>query len=174
MVLFFKESGRFISIKNTFFCKKRIQQMLYNVNQVNLKNQFTMKRNFVSHISCEKNIKKTKKEVKSNVEALVETCYLNTLREMIEERSAKECNGCICSYEEKVDLLYKSSVAKLMDCNDDVIKKFNACISTLESNIYPLNDVINAENMLKCSVHRDKICIDNFVYFKEELLLIKC
>ena len=133
-----------------------------------------MKRNFVSHISCEKNNKKTKKEVKTNVEDLVNSCYLNTLREMIEDRSTKECNGCICSYEEKIDLFYKSSISKLMVCNDDVIKRFNTCISTLGDNIYPLNDVLNAENMLKCSLHRDKFCTDNYVYFKEKLLLLKC
>ena len=128
-----------------------------------------MKRKFVSHIGCEK---KTKK-VKNNVEDLVKTCYLNTLREMVETKAIKECNGCICSYEERVDLFYKPCVAKLMICNDDVIKRFNECI-TLAENTYPLNDVLNAENMLKCSVHRDKICTDNYVYFKEELLLLKC
>ena len=132
-----------------------------------------MKRNFVSHVNCEKNNKKTKKEGKTNVEDLVSSCYLNILREMIEDCSSKECNGCICSYEEKVELFYKSSLSKLMVCNDDVIKKFNESISTME-NIYPLNDVLNAENMLKCSLHRDKFCTDNIIYFKEKLLLLKC
>ena len=132
-----------------------------------------MKRNFVSHVNCEKNNKKTKKEGKNNVEDLVASCYLNTLREMIEDRSSKECNGCICSYEEKIELFYKSSLSKLMVCNDDVIKKFNESISTME-NIYPLNDVLNAENMLKCSLHRNKFCTDNIIYFKEKLLLLKC
>ena len=132
-----------------------------------------MKRNFVSHVNCEKNNKKTKKEGKTNVEGLVSSCYLNVLREMIEDCSSKECNGCICSYEEKIELFYKSSLSKLMVCNDDVIKKFNESISTME-NIYPLNDVLNAENMLKCSLHRDKFCTDNIIYFKEKLLLLKC
>ena len=132
-----------------------------------------MKRNFVSHVNCEKNNKKTKKEGKTNVEGLVSSCYLNVLREMIEDCSSKECNGCICSYEEKIELFYKSSLSKLMGCNDDVIKKFNESISTME-NIYPLNDVLNAENMLKCSLHRNKFCTDNIIYFKEKLLLLKC
>ena len=132
-----------------------------------------MKRNFVSHVNCEKNNKKTKKEGKTNVEDLVSSCYLNILREMIEDCSSKECNGCICSYEEKVELFYKSSLSKLMVCNDDVIKRFNESISLME-NIYPLNDVLNAENMLKCSLHRDKFCTDNIIYFKEKLLLLKC
>ena len=132
-----------------------------------------MKRNFVSHVNCEKNKKKTKKEGKTDVEGLVSSCYLNVLREMIEDCSSKECNGCICSYEEKIELFYKSSLSKLMVCNDDVIKKFNESISTME-NIYPLNDVLNAENMLKCSLHRDKFCTDNIIYFKEKLLLLKC
>ena len=128
-----------------------------------------MKRKFISHIVCEK---KTKK-VKNDVEDLVGTCYLNTLREMIETAATEECNGCVWSYEEKVDLFYRSSITKLMGCNDGVIKRFNETIEIVE-NTYCIDDVINAKNMLKCNAHRDKFCTDNYVYFKEKLLLLKC
>ena len=128
-----------------------------------------MKRKFVSHIPCDKNTKK----VKNSVEDLVKTCYLNTLKEMIETKAVKECDGCICSYEERVDLFYKPCILELMECNDGVIKRFNDSIES-GGEKYPLNDVLNAENMLKCRTHRDKLCHDNFVYFKEELLLLKC
>ena len=130
--------------------------------------QIIMKRKFVSHIKCDKGTKK----VKNNVEDLVKTCYLNTLKEMIETKAVKECNGCICSYEERVDLFYKPCIIELMSSNDDVIKRFNDSIKSDEK--YPLNDVLNAENMLKCSIHRDSFCQLNFVYFKKELLLLKC
>ena len=139
-----------------------------------------MKRNFVSHINTAKNEgkhKKTKKD-KTSVEGLVESCYLSILRKMIEESSCEECNGCQCSYEEKIELFYKRSISKLMTNNDEVIEKFKTCISTLDGvtldAIYPFNDVINAENMLKCNVHREKFCTDNVVFFKEKLLLLKC
>ena len=127
-----------------------------------------MKRKFVSHIPCDKNTKK----VKNNVEDLVKTCYLNTLKEMIETKAVKECDGCICSYEERVDLFYRPCIMELMSCNDGVIKRFNDSIKSDEK--YPLNDVLNAENMLKCNIHRDSFVQLNFVYFKEELLLFKC
>ena len=141
-----------------------------------------MKRNFVSHIKTSKNEgtgehKKTKKD-KTCVEALVESCYLSILRKMIEESSCKECNGCQCSYEEKIELFYKRSISKLMTNNDEVIEKFKTSISTLDGvtldAICPFNDVINAENMLKCNVHREKFCTDNVVFLKEKLLLLKC
>ena len=138
-----------------------------------------MKRKFVSHIKTVKNEsehKKTKKD-KPCVESLVESCYLSILRKMIEE-SCKECNGCLCSYEEKIELFYRSSLSKLMTNNDEVIAKFKTSISTLDGEtldtIFPLSDVINAENMLKCNVHREKFCTDNVVFFKEKLLLLKC
>ena len=131
--------------------------------------QIIMKRKFVSHIKCDKGTKK----VKNNVEDLVKTCYLNTLKEMIETKAVKECDGCICSYKERVDLFYKPCILELMECNDGVIKRFNDSIES-GGEKYPFNDVLNAENMLKCRVHRDKLCQDNFVYFKEELLLLKC
>ena len=127
-----------------------------------------MKRKFVSHIPCDKNTKK----VKNSVEDLVKTCYLNTLKEMIETKAVKECNGCVCSYEERVELFYKPCVVELMSRNDVVIERFNDSIKSDEK--YPLNDVLNAENMLKCHIHRDSLCQLNFVYFKEELLLLKC
>ena len=126
-----------------------------------------MKRKFVSHIPCDKNTKK----VKNNVEDLVKTCYLNTLKEMIETKAVKECNGCVCSYEERVELFYKPCVVELMSCNDDVIERFN---DRLKDDVkYPPNDVLNAKNMLKCNIHRDSFVQLNFVYFKEELLLFK-
>ena len=139
-----------------------------------------MKRKFVSHIKTDKNEsehKKTKKKDQHCIESLVESCYLSILRKMIEE-SCKECNGCLCSYEEKIELFYRSSLSKLMTNNDEVIAKFKTSISTLDGEtldtIFPLNDVINAENMLKCNVHREKFCTDNVVFFKEKLLLLKC
>ena len=128
-----------------------------------------MKRKFISHIVCEKKTKKAK----NSVEDLVEVCYLNTIRAMIEAASFKECNGCNCSYEERVDLFYKPTLVKLMMCNDSVIKRFNDAIETSVENTYCIDDVINAKKMLKCNVHRDKFCNDNIVYFKEKLLLFK-
>ena len=129
--------------------------------------QIIMKRKFVSHIKCDKGTKK----VKNNVEDLVKTCYLNTLKEMIETKAVKECNGCICSYEEKVDLFYRSCITDLMSSNDDVIERFN---DRLKDDVkYPPNDVLNAQNMLKCGIHRENFVQLNYVYFKEELLLFK-
>ena len=126
-----------------------------------------MKRKFLSHIPCNKDTKK----VKNNVEDLVKTCYLNVFKEMIETKAVKECNGCVCSYEERVGLFYKSSVVELMSCNDAVIERFNDSIKADVK--YPPNDVLNAQNMLKCSIHRENFVQLNFDYFKEELLLFK-
>ena len=47
------------------------------------RNITSMKRKFISHIKCEKQIKK----VKNSVEDLVEVCYLDTIRSMIEAAS---------------------------------------------------------------------------------------
>ena len=127
---------------------------------------FIMKRKFVSHIQCDK-----VKKVKNNVEDLVKTCYLNVFKEMVETKAVKECNGCVCSYEERVELFYKPCVVELMSCNDAVIERFN---DSIKSDVkYPPNDVLNAQNMLKCSIHRENFVQLNYVYFKEELLLFK-
>ena len=130
--------------------------------------QIIMKRKFVSHIKCDKGTKK----VKNNVEDLVKTCYLNVFKEMIETKAVKECNGCICSYEERVGLFYKPCIIDLMSSNDDVIKRFNDSIKDNDVKYQP-NDVLNAQNMLKCKIHRENFVRENFVYFKEELLLFK-
>ena len=129
--------------------------------------QIIMKRKFVSHIKCDKGTKK----VKNNVEDLVKTCYLNVFKEMIETKAVKECNGCICSYEERVELFYKPCVVELMSSNDGVIERFNDSVK--DDVKYPPNDVLNAQNMLKCSIHRENFVQLNYVYFKEELLLFK-
>ena len=127
-----------------------------------------MKRRFLSHIPCDKDTKK----VKNNVEDLVKTCYLNVFKEMIETKAVKECHGCICSYEERVELFYKPCVVELMSCNDAVIERFNDSIKAADVKYHP-NDVLNAQNMLNCSIHRENFVQLNYVYFKEELLLFK-
>ena len=124
-----------------------------------------MKRKFISHVCCEKD-KEIKKKKKKNVEDVVCSCYVNCIKEMIEAESIKRCNKCNCSFDEKVTLFFPGVMVKLMNNNDEVIKKFEDCIEINEK-LYDIHDVINARNMLKCSIHRDQICNDNRVFFKE-------
>ena len=132
-----------------------------------------MKRKFISHISCEKDIevKKAKKKKKGvyNVEDVVASCYVNCVKAMVEAESVKQCNGCNCSFDEKVSLFLPGVMMKLMSNNDEVIKRFEDCIE-ITPDLYDVQDVINARNMLKCRAHRDQICIDNRIFFKEMIL----
>ena len=166
--MFCKEFCLSIVIKNTFFCKLFEFLKSYIISGSSERNITSMKRKFISHVKCEKQIKK----VKNAVEDLVEVCYLDTIKSMVEAASFKECNGCNCSYEERVDLFYKPTLVKLMMCNDSVIKRFNDAVEIADGT-YCIDDVNNAKKMLKCNVHRDKFCNDNIVYFKEKLLLFK-
>ena len=130
-----------------------------------------MKRKFISHIAYEKNPdKKEKKNKKRNyVEDLVCGCYVTLIKEMINAESEKRCNGCSCSFDEKIDLFFTGVMVKLMNNNDEVVKRFN---DNIEANpvLYNLFDVINARKMLKCNVHREKFCKDNQFFFKESIL----
>ena len=130
-----------------------------------------MKRKFISHISCEKNkeVKRVKKKGKYNVEDVVGSCYVNCVKTMVEAESVKQCNDCICSFDEKVSLFLPKVLVKLMINNDEVIKRFEECIE-ITPEIYEIQDVLNARNMLKCSIHRDQFCTDNRLFFKETIL----
>ena len=39
--------------------------------------------------------------------------------------------------------------------------------------IYEIQDVINARNMLKCSIHRDQFCTDNRLFLKNFKTFLK-
>ena len=125
----------------------------------------TMKRKFVSHVPTEKNngVKK-----KNGVEAVIASCYVNTMKEMIESEAFQQCNRCICSYNEKVELYFQPVFMKLMDNNDEVIKQFEECIA-INKDDYDIHDVLNARNMLRCKSHREFFCINNRRYFNEML-----
>ena len=131
-----------------------------------------MKRSFISHVSCEKEFeikKKKKKKGVYNVEDVLSSCYVNTIKEMVENEAVKQCNGCICSFHEKTVLYYPVVISKLMGNNDAVIKKFEETVE-ITPELYNFQDVVNARNMMKCKAHREQLCIDNRIFFKDIIL----
>ena len=129
-----------------------------------------MKRKFNSHVCCEKDTGiKEKRKKKHNVENLVSNCYVNVAREMVESESKTRCNGCVCSFAEKMELFFTTVMVKLMSNNDEVLKRFD---SAVEANVavYNKDDVENARKMLRCGVHRNNFCKGNQLFFKDTIL----
>ena len=120
-----------------------------------------VKRKFISHILCDKDrvgVKKKKIE-RQCVEDLVASCYINVIVELVEKASMERCNGCNCSFIEKMELYFTHVMVGLMKDNEEVCKKFENVVE-LCVGIYDKDDVENARKMLHCSTHREKFCKD--------------
>ena len=129
----------------------------------------TLKRKFKSSIVYVK-VKKVKKE---NVEDLVVSCYVNTIIVMVESFSTEWCNDCHCKFAEKVDIFYNNVIIRLEKENTSVIKKFEKSLET-NRELYDEEDVENALKMLKCAIHRRRMCTDNYIYFKNMIINELC
>ena len=131
------------------------------------------KRKFHSQISCEKDpeLKHAKKQ-KQQVEDVVCSCYINIIMETVERKSKEKCNGCDCSFAEKMELFYMKVMFELMSDNASVCERFDEVINSCVAGVYN-DDVDNARKMLRCDVHRSNLCNKNIEYFKETILSVK-
>ena len=129
----------------------------------------TLKRKFKSSIVCVKE-KKIKNE---NVKDLVVSCYVNTIIEIVESFSTEWCNDCHCMFAEKVDIFYDDVIKCLEKENTSVFKKFEKSLET-NRELYDEEDVENALKMLKCAIHRRRMCTDNYIYFKNMIINELC
>ena len=57
--------------------------------------------------------------------------------------------------------------------NTSVIKKFEKSLET-NRELYDEEDVENALKMLKCAIHRRRMCTDNYIYFKNMIINELC
>ena len=96
-----------------------------------------------------------------NIEELVVSCSVNTIIEIVESFSIEWCNECHCKFAEKVDI------------NTSVIKKFEKSLET-NRELNDEEDVENALKMLKCPIHRRKMCRDNYIFLKDMIINELC
>ena len=98
---------------------------------------------------------------------------MNTIIEMVESFSNEWCNNCHCKFDEKVDIFYDEVIICLEKENTSVIKKFEKSLET-NRELYDEEDVENALKMLKCAIHRRRMCTDNYIYFKNMIINELC